>query len=173
MGENNKTYRLAVLAMMTALCHVGRIAFQFLPNVQPVTVIVLILTLVMGVPDGLTVGVLSIFLSNLTLGMGTWTIAQIASYTVLVLLTGLLRPFRHHKMFYPCFALFAGVSGYLYGLIISLVQAPFFGIKKFWVYYMAGIPFDTMHALGNLGFYLILAPILIPLIQKGLKRKKV
>ena len=167
MGENKHVYRVALLSMMIALSHVGRLVFSFLPNVQPVTVIVLMFTLVFGIRDGLIVGILSIVLSNMTLGMGVWTFAQVASYGVLVLLTGILRPFQKYVWFDVAFALYAGVAGYLYGFIISAVQAPFFGIQKFWVYYMAGIPFDTMHALGNVGFYIILAPVLLPLLRKA------
>lgn len=158
--------RLTLLAMMTTLCQVSRLVFQFLPNVQPVTVILIILTLSLGVSDGLIVAVLSIFISNLTLGMGVWTIAQIISFSLLVLVTGLvIKPFFKHLPFL-IMVLYAVLMGYLYGFIISLVQAPFFGIQNFWVYYISGLPFDTLHAIGNGGFYLILAPILFPLLKK-------
>lgn len=172
MGEHKQVYRIAVLAMMVALCHVGRIMFQFLPNVQPVTVIVLLITLSFGVKDGLIVGVLSIIVSNLTLGMGIWTIAQVASYAVLVLLTGLFIPFQKKDWFDSVFVVYVGLSGYLYGLIISVIQAPFFGIHKLWPYYLAGIPFDSLHAIGNVGFYLILTPVLLPLIERTAKKIK-
>lgn len=158
--------RLTLLAMMTTLCQVSRLVFQFLPNVQPVTVILIILTLSLGVSDGLIVAVLSIFISNLTLGMGVWTIAQIISFVLLVLVTGVvIKPFFKHLPFL-IMVLYAVLMGYLYGFIISLVQAPFFGIQNFWVYYISGLPFDTLHAIGNGGFYLILAPILFPLLKK-------
>lgn len=170
MGETKKVYRLALLAMMIALCHVGRIAFQFLPNVQPVTTIILILTLVMGTKDGIIVAVASILLSNLTMGMGVWTLSQIVSYIVLVFLTGSIRKFQKHPWFFALFSVFTALSGYLYGLIISLIQAPFFGIQNFTIYYMMGIPFDTMHAIGNLVFYLILAPVLIPIIKRAINK---
>ncbi|WP_192987915.1 ECF transporter S component [Carnobacterium mobile] len=158
--------RLTLLAMMTTLCQVSRLVFQFLPNVQPVTVILIILTLSLGVSDGLIVAVLSIFISNLTLGMGVWTIAQIISFVLLVLVTGVvIKPFFKHLPFL-IMVLYAVLMGYLYGFIISLVQAPFFGIQNFWIYYISGLPFDTLHAIGNGGFYLILAPILFPLLKK-------
>ena len=37
--------RLALLSILTALCYVGRMMFQFIPNVQPVTAVLIILTL--------------------------------------------------------------------------------------------------------------------------------
>ncbi|SIO23426.1 hypothetical protein SAMN05878443_2088 [Carnobacterium alterfunditum] len=162
--------RITLLAFMTALCQVSRQLLQFLPNIQPVTVILIILTLTLGIMDGLIVAVLSIILSNITLGMGVWTIAQIVSFCGIVLVTGLLiKPF-FKKIPFGFMLLYAGFTGYLYGFLISLVQAPFFGIQNFLVYYASGIPFDTLHAAGNIGFYLILAPILFPLLRKFIGR---
>lgn len=158
--------RMTLLAMMTTLCQVSRLVFQFLPNVQPVTVILIILTLSLGISDGMIVAVLSIFISNITLGMGVWTLAQMISFVFLVLLTGLVvKPF-FTRIPFVFMVFYAVLSGYLYGFIISLVQAPFFGIQNIWVYYISGLPFDTLHAIGNGGFYLILAPILFPLLKR-------
>jgi hypothetical protein len=44
------------------------------------------------------------------------------------------------------------------------------GINSFWAYYIAGIPFDLLHGLGNAGFYLILEPILAPLLLAQQKK---
>ena len=76
--------RLALLSILTALCYVGRMMFQFIPNVQPVTAVLIILTLTLGMTDGFIVAILSIVLTNFLLGMGPWTIAQIASFGVLI-----------------------------------------------------------------------------------------
>lgn len=169
VSEKTSVKRIALLAMLTAVTHVSRLAFQFLPNVQPVTAILLILTLTMSTKDALIVAVLSIVLSNITLGMGVWTFAQILSFAVVVICTVSLKPIQH-RVPLILHIVFAGAMGYLYGFIISLVQAPFFGIQNFWVYYMSGLPFDTMHALGNAGFYAILWPILPPIIRRFMNK---
>lgn len=41
-----------------------------------------------------------------------------------------------------------------------------FGVVNFWVYYAQGITFDLMHAAGNVAFFLVLEPTLVPIIQK-------
>lgn len=167
-AQKNRSHvqHIALLGMLTTLCYVSRLLFQFLPNVQPVTVMILLITLVLGTRDGLIVATLSILISNLNLGMGVWTIAQISSFAVVVLATGFfIRP-NQNRISFPLMTLYAGLIGYIYGFVISAVQAPFFGIQSFWAYYLAGIPFDTMHALGNSGFYIVLAPVLIPLLRK-------
>ncbi|SFH69971.1 ECF transporter S component [Pisciglobus halotolerans] len=158
--------RIALLGLLTALCYVSRVIFQFLPNVQPVTVILIILVLKMTVVDSWIVAILSILISNIQLGMGVWTIAQILSFSILVGITGLLiKPFINQIPF-VVMVLYAGLTGYLYGFIISAVQAPFFGIQNFWAYYLAGLPFDTMHALGNAAFYVLLAPVLGSILDR-------
>ncbi|PTQ81585.1 uncharacterized protein DUF3816 [Trichococcus patagoniensis] len=162
--------RIALLSILTALCYVGRIVFQFIPNVQPVTAVLIILTLTMGMADGFIVAILSIILTNFMLGMGPWTIAQIASFGVLIVVTGLLmKPFyqKAHKAY---FVVFSFLGGILYGFIISLLTVKMMGINTFWAYYAVGIPFDLMHGLGNAGFYLILEPILAPLLAAQLKK---
>ncbi|PED90003.1 ECF transporter S component [Bacillus toyonensis] len=161
---------VVIIALMASLTVVGRIMFAFIPNVQPVTTIIIIVTLVMGLKYGVVVSGLSIILSNLVLGIGLWTIPQIIGYTVIALLTGfVIRPL-FERISHITLSIYAAFTGLLYGFIMSLWQAPIYGMKYFWVYYLAGLPFDMYHALGNFGFYFILAPILIPLLHKLLIR---
>lgn len=76
---------------MVALCVVSRTFFQFIVNVQPVTAILLIITIYWGSYQGLIVSILSILITNFYMGMGVWTIAQVATYFLIILLTGLLK----------------------------------------------------------------------------------
>ncbi len=147
--------RMVWWAIMSASLVVGRILFAVVPNVQPVTAMIILISLWMSPLDGAVVAVLTILLSNLLLGFGLWTIPQIVAYLAIVGITWLLAPIlRSSDLFIG--ALFASVMGFFYGFFISLIQAPFLGISAFWAYYLGGIPFDTYHALGNLGFYVLL-----------------
>lgn len=168
-SKSHRVQHIALLGILTTLCYVSRLLFQFLPNVQPVTVILLLITIILGTRDGLIVAILSILISNINLGLGVWTLAQILSFTIIILFTGLIKT-QFTRIPFVVMILYAGLTGYVYGFVISAVQAPFFGIQNFWAYYLAGLPFDTLHALGNSGFYSILAPILIPIMQKFLKK---
>lgn len=157
---------IVILAMIASLTVVGRIMFSFIPNVQPVTTVIIIVTLVMGLKYGFVLVILSILLSNLILGMGLWTIPQIIGYMAITLLTGfVIRPL-FERISHITLSVYAAFTGLLYGFIMSLWQAPIYGMKYFWFYYIAGLPFDIYHAIGNLGFYFILAPTLIPLLNK-------
>lgn len=122
---------IALLSILVALNYVGRVVFQFLPNVQPMTAILLILTLYLGVWDGLIVATLSLILSNMILGMGPWTFAQLFSYAVIILFTGfILRPI-HSRRTKWIFVIFALLSGFFYGFVISLVSYRTYGMTNF------------------------------------------
>lgn len=159
---------------MTALSTVGRLAFSLpiLPNIQPMTALLLIIALNIGIIDSLIVSLISILLTNLFLGMGPWTILQIISFAVIILLTGLLKYFYRTKSFTNrlLFSTWAGLMGFVYGFIISYLSFHLYGMNNFLVYYINGIPFDLLHAIGNIGFFFILEPIIVPIIKNKFER---
>lgn len=162
--------RIALLAVMTALTTVGRLAFALpiMPNIQPMTALLIIIALNIGVLDSLVVSVLSILLTNLILSMGPWTIFQMISYAVIILLTGLFKYFYRTDSIVSrlSFTIWALITGFLYGLIISGFSFYLFGMNNFFVYYLNGLPFDMLHGVGNAAFFFILEPILVPIMQK-------
>ena len=162
--------RLALLSILTALCYIGRIVFQFLPNVQPMTAILLLITLNLGLVDGLIVATTSLVLSNMVLGMGPWFFAQVVTYFIIIAFTGyFLRPIYLKKRAKIFFSIYAFLVGMIFGFIISIFSSKMFGMTNFWVYYMMGLPFDLAHAFGNAGFFFILEPILTPIIKAKIK----
>ena len=162
---HNNTKRIALLGLLTSFIYVGSVSFSFLPNIQPMTTILIIITLSMGLADGLIVALLSLVVTNLSLGFGVWTIAQLVAFTTILLV---VYPFRriYNNIPLVVMAFVSGFTGLLYGFIISLVQAPVFGWLSFFPYYISGIPYDIAHAAGNFVFYLLLAPIFFPIIHK-------
>ncbi|WP_156808091.1 ECF transporter S component [Allofustis seminis] len=162
--------RIALLALLTALGCIGRwlFAVPFLPNIQPMTTILLLVTLHFGVVDGIIVSILSILLTNMLLGMGPWTLHQIGTYMIVMALTGILRPLyaRQTPLHFMLLTLYAGLVGLLYGFIISIFSVYMYQMPSFLAYYMRGIPFDMLHGLGNIGFFSLLVPILRPILEK-------
>ena len=162
---NNR--RIATIALLSCLSFVGRLTFTFLPNVQPTTVIILIVTLYFGVVDGVLVAVISMLMSNLYLGMGIWTIAQIVSYSIIVIVFHLLSLNIKSDIY---LSILAFISGLMYGFFISLVQAPFISWYAFIPYYISGLPYDIAHAVGNLIFFIMLHPALKPILIRHIEK---
>lgn len=156
------TNKLTLLAILSALAVGGRYAFQFLPNVQPVTAIIIVCGILLGPLSAIIVGLLTTFLSNILLGMGIWTIWQMISWCMIGLLSGLIGKYvtKTPLWFIVTFGIF---SGYLYGFVISLTTYQVTG--HFIPYYLTGLPFDTAHAIGNGVFLLLLYPIIKRLLK--------
>lgn len=162
--------RIALLSLLTAAITVGRLAFAlpFLPNIQPMTAMLIIIVLKMDVIDGLVVAFTSMILTNMILGMGPWTIAQMASFGVIVVLTSLLKVFYKpgsfiNRIFFSAWGL---LVGFIYGIVISYITYHLLSLSNFWVYWLNGLPFDFLHGIGTVAFYFILEPIFEPLIDK-------
>lgn len=150
------TYKLTLLALLSALAVVGRYALAFLPSVQPVTALIIICGLFLGPLAAVIMAILTTFLSNILLGLGIWTIWQVVAWALIGVISGYLGKSKR-RLPTVFVAIFGAFSGYFYGLIISLVTYQIAG--KFWPYYLAGLPFDTYHAIGNVAIILVFYPV--------------
>lgn len=162
------TYKLTLLALLATLAVVGRYAFQFIPNVQPVTAIIILTGIFLGPMSAVILGILAVFLSNMLLGMGIWTVWQIISWCIIGLIAGIMG-ITWKRVPFIFIIIFSVVSGYFYGFIISLTTYRVTGY--FWPYYLAGLPFDTAHAIGNAVFVTLLYPLLHALLQRYAKNR--
>ncbi len=160
------TYKLTLLAIFAALGIIGRSALAFIPNVQPVTALIIICGILIGPGSALILALIITFLSNVLLGMGIWTIWQVISWGLIGIICGMIgKYFVRIPMF--VIILIAILSGYFYGFIISLTTYQITG--KFWPYYVLGLPFDTYHAIGNAVFIILLYPIITHLLRRYAK----
>ena len=121
----NSTRKITLIALVSAFCVIGRLGLLSLPNVQPITVVVIWITLELGLFYGVAIGSISILISNLLVSMGPWTLYQMVSFALVCVCALLLRPlWRKRKQFlrlaWIVFPIFAGMMGYLYGFIISI-----------------------------------------------------
>ena len=112
------TQKIAFIAMMSAFCVISRLGMLALPNVQPITVVVIWMTLELGWGYGASISILSILISNLLISMGPWTLYQIISFSIVCLCATLLSPLwkkraRYPKVSFLIFPIFAGLMGYL------------------------------------------------------------
>lgn len=173
--KSNKVKEISLIGILAAVNIASRIYLQALPNIKPVTSIIIISVMLFGLAFGVKLSVVTTVVSNLFLGMGTWTFFQILAWVVICLITQFLMDFlkkmgKEPKLF-PM-AIFSFFMGYVFGIVVSLEQLMLGGPSLYIVYYIAGLLFDTFHAVGNFCFYLICAPILIKVFKKESERMK-
>lgn len=165
--------KLALLAMITALAVALRVTHVIpIPNMQPVTDILMIVTLNLGLSFGIAMAALVMIISNVFLGLGIWTLPQIAAYIACVLVVWVLAKISFIRKHVIALALVAGSLGYVYGFVVNLGMSIWGGIPAFIAYTAGSLLFDTYHVIGNFIFFPILyKPLTIALerFTRGLK----
>ena len=139
IGKHAQVKRMTLIAMLAALGTVLRV-FKIIPipNVQPVTDMIMIATLMLGI------------------GFGIWTIPQILAYAVCVLTVAGLAKITPLKKHFTLQLILATFLGFEYGFIVSLGMSIYGGWAAFVAYWLSGLLFDFYHAVGNFGCYFIL-----------------
>ena len=72
---------LAISAAFISALVVSRVMLEPLPNIQPVTVALLLIGATLGARRGIGIAILVTILSNAFLGTGIWTLFQVAGWS--------------------------------------------------------------------------------------------
>lgn len=97
--HSSKVKEISLIGILAAVNIASRIYLQALPNIKPVTSIIIISVMLFGLGFGVKLSIVTTVVSNLFLGMGTWTFFQILAWVVICLITQVLLDFlkKVHK----------------------------------------------------------------------------
>lgn len=120
-----KISHICTAAVLVALACAGRVAFSFIPSVQPASFFVIICGILLGARFGFASGVLLAVLSSFMTSVGPWTVWQ-------ALLWGLMGLFAAYvsRLGNIATAVYGFLSGFIFGVCMNL-----------WWYSVANIPF--------------------------------
>lgn len=137
-------HQIVTGGLLAGLVYVLQIAMAGLPNIEPVTLLLILYTLCM---PRLSLYIVSLFvlLEGVTHGFGIWWLQYLYVWPLLVLLTHLLRQ-NTSKVFW---AVFSGAFGLFFGALCAIPYAVAGGFYAGFSYWVSGIPFDILHCLGN------------------------
>lgn len=135
---------IATLGLMTAILLGVQVALAPLPNIEAVSLLIVLYTRYFR---SKTLAVIYAFalLEGLLYGFGLWFINYLYVWTVLWLITMLL---RNLKGLWGWVTLLAGF-GLGFGLLCSLPYLVIGGPGMALSYFVSGIPFDLLHCAGN------------------------
>lgn len=142
---------LVLTALMGALLVVGKQAMSGLPNIEPVSLLILLFTLELPrqTPGAITVYLLA---QGLLYGFGLWWVMYLYVWYLLALVVFLLRRFDH-PLFWACVS---GVYGLCFGGLCAAVylfaRTPAFALS----WWLSGLSFDALHGAGNFVLALLL-----------------
>ena len=140
-----KTKDLVVMAMLTGIIFAAQIAMASLPNIEIVTLLVILYTQLYRKRVFFIIYAF-IGLEGLFYGFGIWWLNYLYIWTLLALLVLLLGKRQHSPVFW---AIVSGAYGLCYGMLCAI---PYFiagGLGGGMAYWIAGIPYDVLHCVGN------------------------
>ena len=155
----------ALIALLAAVASATRVLFAALPNIQPVTLLILMIGLHLGARRATAVAMLTALISNMALGHGPWTFYQALAWACVGSSAAVLRPILVNwdgtKVRIGMMAVLAFIWGFLFDWIVSLsALALYQSFEAFLTFIIAGLIFDALHAVGNVLFTIWLAPSL-------------
>ena len=143
----------ALSGVLGAVLLVVQVALAPLPNIELVSLLVVLFTLALGryVAYALAVFVL---LEGLLYGFGLWWCSYLYIWAVLAVLAHLFRRMESRLGW----ALLCGFYGLFFGTLTAVPVFFLSGAATGLAYIVSGIPFDLTHAAGNFLLALLLLP---------------
>lgn len=151
------TIFVARVALIAALLTVGKMAFAAVPNVEVVTVLIIVYGATLGLPYALTATLIFCTVEMAIWPPHTWVLLYYIYWPALALVSSLaLR--RNNVLWATIFAVVIGVVGsFLFGLLSACVDTLFCvgnltpeDLRKYWIaYYLRGVYFDVVHMISN------------------------
>ena len=158
---------LCILSLMAALIFGSKVALASLPNININSVLIILTTLFFGWKALYTVYVY-VLLEGLFFGFSVWWYGYLYVWDVLVVAAMLLRKNDSALIW----AAAAGVFGLIFGPLMYLEYfAILGGWHNFFAMWVAGIPYDLTHCIGNFAFTLVLYKPLYRVMDAILNKK--
>ena len=152
---------VALSGILGAILLVSQIALAPLPNIEIVSVLVVLFTLVLGKYVAYTLSVF-ILLEGLVYGFGLWWFSYLYIWTILAILAFFFQKMESRLGW----ALLCGFYGLLFGTLTSFPTFILSGFAVGVAYILSGIPFDLIHAVANFLLAFLLLPVLRKLLEK-------
>lgn len=154
--------KITRIALLSAILYVSKVALEFLPNVELVSLLTVLYTLVFGKEAFLIVTVFNLF-ELIQWGFGTWWISYLYVWPLLVLITLLLKKFIKEE--FLIWSVVSGLFGLIFGSLFAIVYLPVDPAYAL-AYWISGLPWDVWHGVCNFVLMLVIGKPLYLLLKK-------
>tara|TARA_B110000444_G_scaffold197371_1_gene188229 strand:- start:20494 stop:21153 length:660 start_codon:yes stop_codon:yes gene_type:complete len=156
---------ILVLTSITAAAAASRILLEPFPNVQPLTMMCLVMGATLGARRGMAFAVIATMVSNLVLSHGWWTLFQASGWAAIAFAGSRLGLVVGNVVEMKRLAITAVIVSVLFDWWVSLsIFTSGMTISEFGIYILNGLPFDALHAVASLVSAVWIAPWLANLI---------
>ena len=137
--------RIVRMAFLSAILTVVMLAIKPLPNIELISLLVILYTLLFGKETFIIVTVFSL-VEGLMWGFGLWWVSYLYVWPLLCLTVLLLK--RIIKEEFIIWAVVSGVFGLIFGSLFAIAYIPVDPAYAF-SYWIAGLPWDIWHGMWN------------------------
>tara|TARA_B100000767_G_scaffold94010_1_gene90408 strand:- start:713 stop:1372 length:660 start_codon:yes stop_codon:yes gene_type:complete len=156
---------ILVLTSITAAAAASRVLLEPFPNVQPLTMMCLVMGATLGARRGMAFAVIATMVSNLVLSHGWWTLFQASGWAAIAFAGSRLGLVVANVVEMKRLAITAVIVSVLFDWWVSLsIFTSGMTISEFGIYILNGLPFDALHAVASLVSAVWIAPWLANLI---------
>ena len=152
---------VVLFGILGALTFALKFAMAGLPNIEPVSLLMMVFGVVFGL-KALYPCYVYVAMEILTFGIGTWNINYLYIWAIIVVAAWLMRKTEQPL----AWALLSGVFGLFFGAFCSPVDVVIGGWSYALSKWISGIPFDLLHGAGNFVLALIMYKLLRKLLEK-------
>lgn len=157
---------IALIGILSATITAGKLALSFVPNVEIVTLLFIVYTIVFGYKRIFFTSVVFTTTEIFIYGFSTWLLGYYIVWPMLIMITGLMKEKIKSEYGY---ATIGAIFGYAFGMFFAIVESFFYGRAYGWVYWIRGIPFDLIHGTSN---FIIILVLYKPITDVLMKLKK-
>ncbi|MBQ8877649.1 MAG: hypothetical protein IJ029_02895 [Lachnospiraceae bacterium] len=154
--------KLTRIALLSAILYVSKLALDFLPNIELVSLFIILYALVFGTETLIIVTVFNL-LQIIQWGIGTWTISYLYVWPLLCLVTLLLKKLMKEE--FVLWSIVSGLFGLLFGSLFAILYL-FVDPAYALAYWISGLPWDVWHAAWNFVLMLVLGKPLYSVLIK-------
>ena len=155
-----KIKEITLLSMMSAIIFVAQVALRFIPNVELVSLLIILYTLVFK-KKTLYIIYVFVILEGLLYGFGLWWFSYLYVWTILFIIVMIFR--KSSNVF--LWTIISGIYGLSFGAFFTIPYFFMGGFPSAFAYWVNGIPFDIIHCISNIIVTLILFKPLYSLIN--------
>ena len=152
-GKGWQARDLAVTGAMVALLEISKRALDLIPNIELISFLFIMFTLFYG-KKTLAAAMAFATFECVYFGFGPWTVTYYYVWPVLILLVLAAKKRGRTGAWYS--ALLSGFYGLAFGYLCSLYTLVLSGPRVQFAWWVAGIPYDITHCIGNFVICLVL-----------------
>lgn len=161
-----KLIQITRIALLGALLYASQVVLSAIPNIEVVTLLIVIFTKNLG-KEGTLACFVYVFLTAITWGFGLWWLTYLIVWPLFSILVYKLRKTES----WIIWAIINASFGLCFGAVFALPYifvSPSYAIN----YWISGIPFDIAHCIGNFAVAVVLGKPLDTAMKRIVKNIK-